>query len=74
MSKFSFPGQITCMVSHPMPPKLTLWEWLGLKPRPLVIPARLYVAVGSVVFISSADGEFDYGLHEQQAEGGNDAK
>ena len=48
------PGQITCLVSHPIPPKLTLWEWLGIKKRPPVMPQRLYAAVGSTIFISSA--------------------
>lgn len=62
----TFPGgPITAMVSHPAPQKLTLWEWLGVKPRPLVIPQRLYVAVGSTVFISDVDGKFDYSLKER---------
>ncbi len=56
------PGEITCMVSHPTPPKLTLWEWLGVKKRPPVLPQRLYAVVGSTVFISNDQGEFDYSL------------
>jgi hypothetical protein len=56
------PGNITCMVSYPTPEKLTLWEWLGIKNRPPIIPQRLYAAVGSTIFISNVEGKFDYSL------------
>jgi hypothetical protein len=61
---YSLPGQITALVSYPQPPKLTLWEWLGVKPRPHIVPERLYAAIGSTIFISDVNGQFDYSLHE----------
>lgn len=56
------PGHVTCLVSYPIPPKLTLWEWLGIKKRPLIVPQRLYAAVGSIIFVSNDEGKFDYSL------------
>lgn len=57
-------GPITALVSYPTPPKLTIWEWLGVKPQPPVIPQRLYAAVGSTIFVSNDEGVFDYSLKE----------
>lgn len=67
----NLPGPITAMVSYPAPPKLTLWEWLGFKPRPSIIPERLYAAVGSTIFVSDVNGKFDYSLNMTHASTAN---
>ncbi len=54
-----FPDAIAAIAVHPELPKLTLWEWLGFKPRPQILPQRLYVACGDTLYISDTEGQFD---------------
>jgi hypothetical protein len=66
------PSEITCLISHPLPQKLTLWEWLGVKKRPPIVPQRLYAVIGSTVFVSNEKGEFDFSVSTHQKEPNHD--